>query len=79
MEAALAPYAPETPLYFVQEEPENMGAWRYLRCRFGDRVLDKHPMTGIHREASASPATGSAHSHRLEQKQLIEEAFAGLE
>ena len=56
IEQALAPYAPDTPVYFVQEEPENMGAWRYLRCRFGDRVLDKHPMTGIHREASASPA-----------------------
>jgi 2-oxoglutarate dehydrogenase E1 component len=72
---ALAPYPEGTPVTWVQEEPENMGAWRYLRVRFGERLLGRHPFQGVHRPASSTPATGSASSHKLEQKQLIAKAF----
>ena len=72
---ALSPYSEGTPVTWVQEEPENMGAWRYLRVRFGDRMLDRHPFQGVYRPASSTPATGSASSHKLEQKQLIAKAF----
>jgi 2-oxoglutarate dehydrogenase E1 component len=72
---ALAPYSEGTPVTWVQEDPENMGAWRYLRVRFGERLLGRHPFFGVHRTASSTPATGSASSHRLEQKQLIAKAF----
>jgi hypothetical protein len=58
----------------VQEEPENMGAWRYLRARFGE-TLCGHAFSYIGRPASASPATGSANSHKQEQEQIISEAF----
>ncbi|MCR9118677.1 MAG: hypothetical protein NXI22_17205, partial [bacterium] len=57
------------------EEPENMGAWRYWRARFGDKMLGRN-LTVASRVESASPATGSAASHRLEQAALLEEAFA---
>lgn len=73
----LAPSAQDTPVLWVQEEPENMGAWRFLRCRWGERLFD-HPLFGISRPASASPATGSKNSHKLEQKQLLERAFGPL-
>jgi 2-oxoglutarate dehydrogenase E1 component len=76
--AALAPYPAGTPLYWVQEEPENMGAWYFLRVREGEKFLGKYPFTGISRPASASPATGSPSSHRLEQQKLLDDAFAGL-
>ena len=33
--AALDPYLDGTPVFWVQEEPENMGAWRYLLVTFG--------------------------------------------
>ncbi|HKP94404.1 MAG TPA: 2-oxoglutarate dehydrogenase E1 component [Fibrobacteria bacterium] len=72
---ALTPYSESTPVTWVQEEPENMGAWRYLRVRFGERMLGRHPFQGVHRPASSTPATGSASSHKLEQKQLIAKAF----
>ncbi|MDB6035912.1 MAG: 2-oxoglutarate dehydrogenase, subunit, partial [Verrucomicrobiales bacterium] len=72
---ALAPYAEGTPVTWVQEEPENMGAWRYLLVRFGESLLGRHPFRGIHRAASSSPATGSASSHKLEQKQILAKAF----
>ncbi len=75
VEEALAPYAAGTPVVWVQEEPENMGAWRYLRIRWGDSVLGRHPFSGLYRPASSSPATGSASSHRLEQRQLLADAF----
>jgi len=75
IQEALAPYAEGTPVYWVQEEPENMGAYRYMRVRFGEVLLGRWPLRGICRAESASPATGSAASHRIEQRQLIAEAL----
>jgi len=75
---ALAPYAPQTPVVWVQEEPGNMGAWPFLRVKHGERLYNQNPFSGVFRPRSASPATGSASSHKLEQQKLIEEAFAGL-
>ena len=64
LKAALADCADGTPVFWVQEEPENMGAWRFLRGNFGDRLFDRLPLAGIYRQSAASPATGSASSHR---------------
>jgi 2-oxoglutarate dehydrogenase E1 component len=75
IEAALAPYPAGVPLAWVQEEPENMGAWRFLHARH-ERVLGRRPFSGITRPASASPATGSLASHRIEQAALVERALA---
>jgi 2-oxoglutarate dehydrogenase E1 component len=76
LEAALRSYRDGTPLYWVQEEPENMGAWPFLKLRFGDAVLGRWPLKGISRLASSSPATGSHSSHKKEQEQLIAASFA---
>jgi 2-oxoglutarate dehydrogenase E1 component len=76
IEAALRPYRDGTPMFWIQEEPENMGAWRFLKIRFGEAVLGRLPFKGIARPASASPATGSHSSHKKEQEQLIAAAFA---
>jgi 2-oxoglutarate dehydrogenase E1 component len=75
IEQALADYAAETQVVWVQEEPENMGAWRYLRVNFGEQLFGKFPFSGISREASASPATGSAIYHKKEQERILEDAF----
>jgi 2-oxoglutarate dehydrogenase E1 component len=72
---ALAPLADGTPLVWVQEEPENMGAWRFLHANWGDKLFDRFPLTCISRPASASPATGSKKAHEREQEQLIERAL----
>jgi 2-oxoglutarate dehydrogenase E1 component len=74
IEAALAPYNPELPVVWVQEEPENMGAWGYLRLRFGSRMAGRD-LKVVARPASASPATGSASAHRLEQQLVIDRAL----
>ncbi|HZZ71070.1 MAG TPA: 2-oxoglutarate dehydrogenase E1 component [Pirellulales bacterium] len=78
LRAALAPYPDGTPVFWVQEEPENMGAWRNLRYNLGDRLFDRLPFSGIFRRAAASPATGSGSSHKLEQRQLLIKAFGGV-
>ena len=75
--AALRSYAAGTPVFWVQEEPENMGAWSFLRFRCGTKLLGRYPFHGITRPASASPATGSGRSHKLEQKEIIDKAFEG--
>jgi 2-oxoglutarate dehydrogenase E1 component len=76
LRAALDPFPEATPVVWLQEEPENMGAWRHLRARFGSRLFARHPLSCIARAESASPATGSASSHRLEEEESLEKAFA---
>ena len=66
-------YADETPVRWVQEEPENMGAWPYWKNRFCHRLLDRYPFSVVARTPSASPATGSTAAHHREQDQLIDE------
>jgi 2-oxoglutarate dehydrogenase E1 component len=75
LEAALAEYNAGTPAVWVQEEPENMGAWRFFRIHFGEKLLDRFPFPGVCRHSAASPATGSKKSHDLEQNELLTAAF----
>jgi 2-oxoglutarate dehydrogenase E1 component len=72
---ALADYPPNRPVVWVQEEPANMGAWRYLFARFGERLFDTWPFSAVCRPASASPATGWGSRHRIEQLNLLKAAF----
>ena len=64
------------PFSWVQDEPSNMGAWPYIRARFGDKFLKRFHIERISRPRSASPATGSNKSHRREQDLLLSEAFS---
>ncbi len=69
----LAPYG-AAELVWVQEEPANMGAWRFMsRYLF---VEAGRSSRGIYRRESASPATGSPKAHAREQAAIIEKAFA---
>jgi 2-oxoglutarate dehydrogenase E1 component len=78
LQAALAAYPAGTQALWVQEEPENMGAWRFIRARFGEDMYGKYPFGGIRRPASPSPATGSMRIHKKDQKFLTAAAFADL-
>jgi 2-oxoglutarate dehydrogenase E1 component len=55
-----------------------MGAWRFLRVRFGETLFGRFPFGGIRRPPSPSPATGSARIHKKDQKYLIAQAFADV-
>jgi len=67
--AELAKY-PKAKVYWVQEEPENMGAWNFM-LRYMRRELEDV----ISRKPSASPATGYNKIHVKEQKDLVARAF----
>lgn len=70
----LAAYPAEARVVWVQEEPENNGAWRFLRVLWGEK-LGGRPLSVISRPASASPATGSHHSHEIEQEEILSQAI----
>lgn len=55
---------------WVQEEPENMGAWNYIRSQLPDRHL-----VPVARIASGSPATGLAGLHNIGQNEIINKVF----
>jgi 2-oxoglutarate dehydrogenase E1 component len=79
LQAALASLADGTRAIWVQEEPENMGAWRFLRAHWGENLFGRLPLGYISRPESASPATGSKRAHEKEQRQLIDRALSGTE
>src|SRR6266404_3580123 len=61
-------------IVWVQEEPSNMGALSYILPRL-KRIAGKRPVLSVKRSGSASPATGSAKAHEVEQKTLLALAF----
>ncbi|HMA93215.1 MAG TPA: 2-oxoglutarate dehydrogenase E1 component, partial [Polyangiaceae bacterium] len=76
LRAALEPYPAGIQVVWTQEEPENMGACRYFLARYGTSLFGRHPFQCVARAESASPATGSASSHRMEQEELLARAFS---
>lgn len=75
LKPALDAYSDGTPVVWVQDEPENMGVWRYLRARFGTDLLGRFPLQRVSRSESASPATGSPAAHKIEHQRLMDDAF----
>lgn len=65
---------PNAELLWVQEEPENQGAWPFLALAFTDVPGDRQFRT-VARAASASPASGSSKVHAAEQADLLKRAL----
>lgn len=70
VEAELAKY-PKAKVFWVQEEPENMGYWSFVIREFGWKRFEGL----IARKKSASPATGFLKIHNEEQAALVNLAF----
>ena len=75
LQKELERYPQNASIVWVQEEPGNMGAWGFLRYKFGSQLLNRYPFKGISRPESASPATGSGTSHKIEQQAILKKAF----
>jgi 2-oxoglutarate dehydrogenase E1 component len=73
MQAALDQH-PNAEVVWVQEEPANMGARSYVLPELR-RMVRNRAVVSVNRTASASPATGSAKAHDLEERALLEVAF----
>ena len=61
-------------IVWVQEEPANMGAMFYVLPRLR-HIAGERPVLSVKRSASASPSTGSAKAHEMEQNTLLALAF----
>jgi 2-oxoglutarate dehydrogenase E1 component len=68
-------YSSVRDVAWVQEEPENMGAWEFMRPRLEDLLGSRCPLRYVGRARNSSPSEGSAAWHQLNQKALVEQAF----
>jgi 2-oxoglutarate dehydrogenase E1 component len=73
---ALARYPHARRIRWVQEEPENMGAWNNVKGRLYENHGDRYTIERVSRAESGSPATGSKTIHDQEHEQLIAKAIA---
>jgi 2-oxoglutarate dehydrogenase E1 component len=74
LQAALDMHGRAQEIVWVQEEPANMGACNFVLPRL-KRLSRGRPVLKVTRTASASPATGSAKAHEMEEKTLIDLAL----
>ncbi len=75
-------YKKNVPIFWVQEEPRNMGAWSFVFNTWAggydcfQEKVDNRPLQFIGREIGAAPAVGSHKIHEIEQENLIKKALS---
>jgi 2-oxoglutarate dehydrogenase E1 component len=70
LRAAIEAHPSAREVVWVQEEPANMGAFSFVMPRLR-RIAGDHQVLSVKRSPAASPATGSARAHEMEQKTLL--------
>ena len=60
---------------WVQEEPKNMGAFRYMEPKLTEIIPSHLSISYIGRPGMASPAEGDPLVHKKEQERIIHEVF----
>jgi multifunctional 2-oxoglutarate metabolism enzyme len=68
-------YPAAAEVVWLQEEPENMGAWSFVHARLHRLLRDRYRLCHVSRAESASPATGSGALHQVEQAELLDRAI----
>ena len=68
-------YGDASEVVWLQEEPENMGAWSFVHARLHACLPERLRLRHVSRPESASPAIGSAALHQLEQADLLRRAI----
>jgi 2-oxoglutarate dehydrogenase E1 component len=73
IEKILEKYGHAAQKYWIQEEPQNRGAWTFIRYQF--ESISGIKLGYIGRNPSASPATGSLALFKAEQQKILDRAF----
>jgi 2-oxoglutarate dehydrogenase E1 component len=73
---ALNGYPSLEEVVWLQEEPENMGAWDWVRGQLDETIQERASLRFIGRVRSSSPSEGSAAWHQINQRILVDEAFS---
>jgi 2-oxoglutarate dehydrogenase E1 component len=76
LKIVLAPHLKAETWVWVQEEPENMGAWQFMRSRLAGIIGSEPAYVG--RPAAASPATGFPEIYRQQQRAISDQAVGPL-
>src|SRR4029453_14531072 len=74
LRAMLDGYPDADEIVWVQEEPENMGAWDFIRPHLIE-VSNGRTVRRVARPRSANPAEGSAALHAINQQALVNQAY----
>ena len=72
----LARYPNCTEIVWLQEEPENMGAWNQIKGELYGPYEERFSVRRVSRADEASPATGSHAIHQQEQAMLLDRALS---
>jgi 2-oxoglutarate dehydrogenase E1 component len=67
-------YSSLKEIVWMQEEPENMGAWDFVQSQLQEVAADL-PVSVVARPRSSSPAEGSAARHAQNQERLIAQTW----
>lgn len=68
-------YRNASEVVWVQEEPENMGAWTFVHYRLAEDLPEGRRLMHVSRPESGSPATGTASIHEKQQAELSRQAL----
>ncbi len=71
----LKSYSNAKQVYWVQEEPKNMGAWNFMYPRLADNLAKGQKLEYIGRAESPSPAAGSTRMFKKTQDEIIEKSY----
>ncbi len=74
VEAIISRYKNLSEVLWVQEEPQNMGAWTFVRPRLEALLSDPKKLRYVGRRDSGTTAEGSTKAHTTEQARIINEA-----
>jgi len=78
MREVLGRYPSAREVVWLQEEPDNMGPWRFFEARFWRVKEQGYDLRLVSRIGSGSPATGSKAVHDQELADLMDETFHGM-
>lgn len=79
LNAALAQWPQCSRWVWLQEEPENQGAWRQIHHELTALALDKPFWHYAGRPAAAAPATGYGRVHKQQIDDFLADAFAHIQ
>ncbi len=76
IDAALDAFPNLAEVVWMQEEPQNMGAWTHVQPYLLEQCAGRWPVRYCGRPRRASPAEGSAAWHHINQQRIVSQAFA---
>lgn len=79
LSAVFAAYPNVREVVWLQEEPQNAGAWEFVQPRLLRMLDGRLPLRPIARPRRASPAEGTMAMHAVSQQALLDRVFKGLE